>query len=271
MSVLLECVINLSEGRRIDIVEAIAAAGGAAMLDRHSDAVHNRTVLTVGGTVDVVDDAARRVAGEGVLRLDLGDHEGVHPRIGVVDVVPFVPLAGATLDDAVAARNRFAAWAGDALRLPCFLYGPERTLPSIRKEAFRTLVPDTGPPQPHPSAGACAVGARAPLVAYNLWLADGDVGVASRIAAGLRSAHVRALGLAVGPHGQVSCNLIDPDVVGPAEVYDAVAARVRVARAELVGLVPESVLARTVQHRWSQLDLTPDRTIEARLRSGFSR
>jgi glutamate formiminotransferase len=180
-------------------------------------------------------------------------------------VVPFVPLAGSTLADAVAARDRFAGWAAASLALPCFLYGPERTLPDLRAGAFTTLTPDTGPSQPHPTAGACAVGARAVLVAYNLWLAEADLVEARALARGLRSRSVRALGLQVGDGVQVSMNLVTPDEVGPAAVYDAVDRSARIARAELVGLVPESVLTAVPRSRWADLDLAADRTIEARL------
>ena len=142
----------------------------------------------------------------------------------------------------MAARDSFASWAGAELGLPCFLYGPERTLPEVRRGAFSVLSPDAGPSDPHPTAGACAVGARRPLVAYNLWLESAGLDVARAIARSLRGPAVRALGLPVGDSVQVSMNLVDPLVVGPADVYDQVAAIARIARAELVGLVPRAVL-----------------------------
>jgi glutamate formiminotransferase len=259
----LECVINVSEGHAGDALDAITAAGGAQLLDVHRDEHHNRAVLTVAGRE--VEAAARRVAETAVERLDLRTHQGVHPRIGVVDVVPFVPLDGSTFEDAIAARDRFAAWAGEVLELPCFLYGAERPLPSVRRGAFRDLMPDTGPPRPHPTAGACAVGVRALLLAYNLWLADGTVEQAGELAVALRGEHVRALGLDLGDHVQVSINLLSPFEVGPADVYDAVATTAPIARAELVGLAPEAVLAAIPRERWLQLDLDESRTIEARL------
>ena len=178
--------------------------------------------------------------------------------MGVVDVVPFVPLEGSTMDDAVAARDRFLAWAGAELDLPGFAYGPERSLPEVRRTAFGGLAPTAGPPAPHPTAGAVCVGARPLLVAYNVWLADG-VGLedARRVAAAVRRPDVvRALGLDVGGRAQVSMNLIDPvDGVGPAEAFDAVRALVAVDRAELVGLVPAAVLAAVPPARWAELDL----------------
>jgi glutamate formiminotransferase len=256
----LECVVNVSEGQDRRVVDAIAAAGGECLLDVHADRHHHRAVLTLAGSA--VEDAARAVAAETVRRVDLRIHAGVHPRLGAVDVVPFVPLAGSTLADALAARDRFAAWAADALELPCFLYGPERSLPEVRRSAFRALAPDLGPPVPHPTAGAVCVGARPVLVAYNVWLGDGvDLATARRVAAAVRGPAVRALGLAVGDRTQVSMNLIDPGVVGPAEAFDGVARLVAVAGAELVGLVPRTVLDAVAMDRWIELDLSPARTL----------
>ena len=257
---MLECVVNVSEGADAVRVARIAAAAGGALLDVHADAHHNRSVLTLVG-----EEAPRRVAAEAVALLDLGEHTGVHPRIGVVDVVPFVPLTGSTMADAEAARDRFLAWAAAELALPGFAYGRERTLPEVRRRAFRDLAPDAGPSSPHPTAGAVAVGAREVLVAWNVWLAQPDLERARQVAAAVRGPHLRALGLAVGDRVQVSMNLISPLVVGPAEAWDAVTAHEAAAGAELVGLVPASVLDRTDPERWSQLDLDVERTIEARL------
>ena len=264
---MLECVINVSEGRDPEVIAAAAAAAGAAcLLDVHRDAHHHRSVLTLAGPVDAVEAAARAVTTVGVRRIDLRRHDGAHPRLGAVDVVPFVPLAGEAIGVAVGARDRFLAWAAAELGVPCFAYGPERTLPEVRRTAFVTLAPDAGPPQPHPMAGAICVGARLLLVAYNLWLAPGvPVAEARRIAAAVRSPHVRALGLDIGGQAQVSCNLVAPSAVGPADVYDAVAAVLPVERAELVGLVPQTVLAVIPGERWPALDLDAGRTIEARL------
>ena len=257
---MLECVVNISEGTRLDVVETIGRSAGRELLDVHTDADHNRSVLTLVG-----EDAARAVTATAVLLLDLRRHEGVHPRIGVVDVVPFVALGSSTMDDAVAARDRFARWAADTLEVPCFVYGPERSLPDVRRQAWDTLAPTTGPSTPHPSAGAIAVGARPLLVAYNVWLAEPDLDLARGIARDLRGPGLRTLGLAVGDEVQVSMNLIDPLVVGPEAAYDAVAARAEVSRAELVGLVPDAVLHAVDPARWHELDLAADRTIESRL------
>jgi glutamate formiminotransferase len=267
VSVVLECVVNLSEGRRAEVVAAIAAEAGPLLLDVHRDVDHHRSVLTLAGPSKALEDAVRAVARAAVAELDLRAHEGAHPRIGVLDVVPFVDLIEPRRISqvAVAARDRFAAWAGDELSLPCFVYGPERTLPDVRRGAFTALVPDAGPISAHPTAGACAVGARPVLVAFNLWLADADLSTARRVAAAIRGTGVRALGLAVGAHLQVSCNLIDPYVTGPAEIYDRVAAQMAVVRAELVGLLPAEVLEAVPASRWAELDLDPSKTIEGRL------
>jgi glutamate formiminotransferase len=238
---MLECVVNLSEGRRPQLVDAIAAAGRPDLLDLHLDPYHNRSVLTLTGV-----ESPRRVAAAAVERLDLRTHEGVHPRIGVVDVVPFTPLDGDDLTEALSARDAFAAWFAEAFGVPCFLYGPERNLPEVRRAAFGELSPDYGPRSPHETAGACAVGARGILVAYTLWLRDADITGARALAQAIRGPMVRALGLVVGDSVQVSMNLIRPDLVGPEEVYDRVAASAAIGR-------------------WSQLDLGEDRTIEARL------
>jgi glutamate formiminotransferase len=258
-------VINVSEGRRADVVEALGAAAGPCLLDIHTDADHHRSVLTLAGDDDAVQEAARRVTSEAVERIDLRRHAGAHPRLGVVDVVPFVPLH-AEMAAARAARDRFAAWTASELGVPCFLYGPERALPDIRRSAFSGLEPDVGPLVPHASAGAICVGARPVLVAYNVWLEPGaGIEEARRIAAGLRGPGVRALGLEVAGQVQVSMNLLDPTRVGPADVYDRIVALAPVQRAELVGLVPASVIDTVPPHRRAQLDLDPTRAIEARL------
>lgn len=263
---MLECVVNVSEGCDHGILLAIEAAAGSDLLDFHRDAHHNRSVLTLVGT-----GAVRAVTAEAVARIDLRAHDGVHPRIGVVDVVPFVALDGSTGGDARRARDAYAAWAAAELGLPCFLYGPERTLPEVRRGAFTSLVPDVGPPTPHPTAGAVATGVRGLLIAYNLWLAEPDLAAARAIARAVRGPAVRALGLPVGDRVQVSLNLVAPDQVGPADAWDLVAARAAVAGAELVGLVPERVLRTTPTRRWTQLDLGADRTIEARLEERTAR
>jgi len=271
----LECVVNLSEGTERVRLDAFRDACGPVLLDLHTDRWHNRSVFTLAGPDEALHGALRRLTTRAVELLDLGGHDGVHPRLGVVDVVPFVDLAGPPHATAasLAGRARYAAWASVELGLPCFLYGPERTLPEIRRAAWRTLGPDLGPDRPHPTAGAVCVGARGPLVAFNLVLDRPDLAAARAAAAAVRGRDLRALGLAVGPDVQVSCNLTSPHRLGPDAAFDAVAAVLarggpaapRIRRAELVGLVPAALLDRVPPARWPQLDLGPDRTIEAAL------
>lgn len=265
---MLECVVNVSEGRDRTVLERCAAACGDALLDLHVDVHHNRSVFTLVGV-----DAPRALAVEVVGRLDLRTHQGVHPRIGVLDVVPFVALDGSTATDAVSARDEFGDWAGSTLALPCFRYGDERSLPDVRRGAFTTLAPDAGPSEPHPSAGACAIGARPVMLAYNVWVDAPDAHAVRRTASAIRGPVVRSLALDVGGRWQVSSNLIDPAQVGPRELVDLVSARgaehgVTVIGTELVGLLPESVLDRVDASDRERLDLGVERTIEWRLRHG---
>jgi glutamate formiminotransferase len=270
---MLECVVNLSEGCDPAVLAALSAAAGRCLLDRHSDCGHHRSVFTLAGGEKAVMRAVQELARTAVELLDLRSHVGVHPRFGVVDVVPWVALEGWPLRDAQGAgarrapmaRDAFAQWAASELGLPAFLYGPGRSLPEVRRRAWRTLLPDLGPRAPHATAGSVAVGARALMVAYNLWLEEADLAKARAIAAALRSTEVRSLAFALGERVQVSCNLLSPLIVGPAQVWDAVASMAPVANAELVGLVPQAVLAATPKWRWEELDLAVDRTIEARL------
>ena len=249
-------MINLSEGRDDSVIEVVARAAGTHLLDVHRDRDHHRSVLTLAGAG--VEEAARRVVAAAVDRVDLRVHGGAHPRLGAADVVPFTPLEGSSLEDALVARDDLARWAGEELDLPCFLFGPGRSLPEVRRGAFTTLDPDEGPAHPHPTAGASAVGARGQLVAYNLWLAPGSrAGLAKEVAAAIRRTGIRALGLDVGGRAQVSCNLTEPFLVGPAAAFDAVAERAVIDRAELVGLVPAGVLHAIPPSRWEALDLHP--------------
>jgi len=276
--VLVECVVNVSEGRDHDLLATLDAAAGPPLLDRHSDPDHHRSVFTLAGPVDAVTRAARRLAERTVAALDLRTHQGAHPRLGVLDVVPFVPyerdaLPPGDLGQVRELRDEFVAWLARELGVPAFSYGPQRdgstrTLPEVRRRAFVDLAPDAGPGQPHPRAGACAVGARPVLVAYNVWVSSHQV--ARAVAAAVRGPAVRALGLSVGDRAQVSCNLIEPATVGPDALYDAVSQQVEwaggaVLGAELVGLLPGAVLERIPPERWAPLGLAADRTIEARL------
>lgn len=256
---MLECVVNVSEGRNRRNVAAIADAAGDDLLDLHVDPHHHRCVATVVG-----EDAPRALAVAAVERLDLRRHAGAHPRLGVVDVVPFVALDG---DDraAAAAADRFATWLGDHLAVPAFRYGGALSLPDVRRGAFTSVRPWAGPTGPHPTAGATAVGHRGVLVAYNVWLANPDLTLARSVARRVRQPGLRALGLRVGDRVQVSMNLLDPASLAPDRAFDAVAALAPVAGAELVGLVPEAVLRAVPSDRWRSLDLSPSQTIEARL------
>jgi glutamate formiminotransferase / 5-formyltetrahydrofolate cyclo-ligase len=258
----LECVINISEGRDPDVIAALSAGLAGDLLDVHSDPDHNRSVFTLIGEI-----APRTLTSTAVQLLDVNSHDGVHPRLGVVDVVPFVPLEGSTFDDAVRARHDFATWATTFLQIPIFLYGPERTLPYVRKHAWKDLQPDVGPLAPHDTAGALCVGVRPPLVAYNLWLENIDLAQTRNIASAVRSPDIRTLGLQVGDYTQVSVNLINPMNSGPSDIYDAVAQRATIHHAELVGLLPAAVLANIPRHRWEALDVSQEQTIEWRLRN----
>jgi glutamate formiminotransferase len=279
-----ECVINISEGRDPAVIDELAAAGGDQLLDVHSDAVHHRSVLTLAGDLTDVEAAARRVATAAVSTIDLTAHHGVHPRLGTVDVVPFVPLVDAhgiitPWEAVVAARDAYAAWSGDTLGVPCFVYGPERSLPDVRRGAFTSLATDTGPPAPHPTAGATAVGARDVLIAYNVWIealpdrgdhGDDVVAVARRLAGQLRRPGLRTLGLAVDGAAQVSCNVVDTDLVTLTDIYDAVEAGAGAEgytslRGELVGLLPQSALSAVPESRWAALGLAAEDSIEFRL------
>jgi glutamate formiminotransferase len=276
-----ECVVNVSEGRDEAVLAALAASAGPALLDLHRDPDHHRAVLTLAGPPDGVVAAARSLATATVELLDLRAHGGVHPRLGVLDVVPFVPFrpgaaAPTDLTAAIALRDDFARWLADELGVPSFLYGPlpggrTRTLPEIRRHAFAPnggLTPDFGPAHPDPRLGATAVGARRVLVAYNVWVSSLEV--ARLVAPQVRGPNVRALALAVGERAQVSCNLVEPDAFGPAQLYDLVAALAAdaggaVDGAELVGLVPEVVLAAVPRVRWPEVGLSDEATIESRL------
>lgn len=264
MVAVLEAVINVSEGRDHHVIAAIAAAAGDHLLDVHRDVHHHRSVLTVAGPA--CPARAEAVVRAAVDAIDLGTHAGAHPRMGAADVIPFIPLADSSMAEALAARDRLAATVA-SWGVPVFLYGPERSLPDVRRHAFADLAPDLGPAQPHPTAGASCIGARSSLVAYNVWLAPpATVADARAVARAVRGPAVRALGLDIGGRPQVSCNLIDPSAVGPGAVVDAVAARAPVAGTELVGLVPAAVLEAIDPARWASLDLDPSKTIEARLR-----
>lgn len=261
---MLECVVNISEGRDRRLVERIAGTA-AEVLDIHSDSDHNRSVLTLVGTA-----APRHVTSAAVGALDIRHHRGEHPRLGVVDVVPFIAIGDTTRDEALVARNEFARWACDELSLPVFLYGPERTLPDIRRSAWTTLLPDVGPHQPHPTAGAVCVGVRAPLIAYNVLLESNDMNAAKSIARRVRRPGLRCLAFLVEGHAQVSMNIVDTYSVRVSDAYDAVAHEaaamgIAIRKAELVGLLLVEHLRANETSRWDQLGIDVTKTVEYRM------
>ncbi len=262
---------NVSEGRDLSIVERIAEAAadaGCRVLDVHSDVDHDRSVVTMVGDRRTILDGAVALAERATALIDLRKGWGVHPCIGAVDVIPFVPLAGATMSDCAAAARVAATTIADRLDLPVYLYGAARpsgrdvTLPHIRRRGFtglaatlREIEPDFGPHKPHPSAGAVAVGARRPLVAYNVVIASSDVRVARAIAGVLRERGgglrgVMALGLLLHSRNvvQVSMNLTDIAATTVPQAFEAVAAEasrhsLEVLESEIVGLLPRAALA----------------------------
>ena len=232
---LVECVPNFSEGRRPEVVarirDAIAAVQGATVLDVSSDASHNRTVVTFVATAESAVEAA--FAGIRAARelIDLTQHQGEHPRIGATDVVPFIPLEGATMEDCVALARQLGERVGKELEIPVFLYERAATRPDrenladIRRGEFEgareeigknpNRVPDFGPNRIHPTAGATVIGARPFLVAYNVYLGGKEfLPVAKDVAKAVRGSsgglrHVKGLGLEVDGQAQVSMNLVD--------------------------------------------------------------
>ncbi len=269
---IVECIPNVSEGRRVQVIDACADSirgTGAALLDVHVDAAHNRSVFTFAGEPSVLRDAALALVSTAVTRIDLRQHTGIHPRLGAVDVVPFVPIADIDMAACAALAVEVAAEAARRHDLPVYLYGEAATRPErrrlehIRRGQFEGLAarmrepewqPDFGPSHPHPSAGATVVGARGPLIAYNVNLATSRLDVARRIARTVRESSgglpcVKALGLPLLDRGivQVSMNLTDFRRTSMLDVFDAVrrdAERfgVTVLDSEIVGLVPAAAL-----------------------------
>ncbi|MDR7482955.1 MAG: glutamate formimidoyltransferase [Armatimonadota bacterium] len=269
---LVECVPNVSEGRRQEVVDAIVqavrAVDGVRVLHVHSDPSHNRSVITFAGAADAVGRAALALARAAVERIDLRTHRGEHPRIGAVDVIPFVPVGETSMEECVALARQVGQEIWGTLRVPVYFYAQAATaphrirLPEIRKGEFEGLgekmaqadwAPDVGDPRPHPSAGAVAVGARRPLVAYNINLHTADVGVARAVARAVRESggglvNVQAMGvMAASGQAQVSINVLDPMQTPLHRVFDLVRLEadrhgVAVAESEIVGLVPLDAL-----------------------------
>lgn len=260
---MLECVINVSNGSDAVIISKISDAAKTSLVDVHSDAYHNRSVFTLLGP-RVYEDALA-LTFKAFELLDIRQHIGVHPRIGVVDVVPFVPVGNTPMLDAVKLRNQYSRHIAEAFGVPIFTYGENRTLPMIRKDAFTAISPDYGPQVPHERFGAIAVGARPVLVAYNLYLNSSDISKAKKIAKEVRSEHFRTLALQVGEQVQLSANLVDPLNHGIFEFYSLVKHRAEVKHGELVGLAPLSVIENVPKTLWSLLDLSTNKSLETHI------
>ena len=275
---LIEAVPNFSEGRRTHVIDEMAAAiqtSGARLLDRSSDAYHNRTVLTVAGPPEPVLQGLFNAVEVAIARIDVRQHRGVHPRLGAADVVPLVPIRGTLLADCVLLAHQLGRRIGDELDVPVYLYAaaatrPERrNLADLRRGEYEALLreihhpqrrPDFGPARVGP-AGAVIVGARPILIAFNVFLRTADVAVARAIARKIRERDgglpaVRALGLLVDGQAQVSMNLVDYRTTSPQATVNAIrqqAARHAVAldRSELIGLIPQGALPRSEEREVS--------------------
>jgi glutamate formiminotransferase len=277
----LECVANVSEGRNRVVLDALVHACGPSLLDLHTDADHHRSVFTLAGPdATGAAEAARALARRAIGLVDLRLHDGVHPRFGVVDVVPFVAL-DEPAGNAVDAAQEFAEWIATDLGVPVFLYGDadaaRRSLPDTRRDAFVRRDPDLGPASPRPRTGAVAVGARPPLVAVNCRLDRDDVALAREIARRVRERDgglpgVRALGFRLDSVGvaQVSMNVTALEATGVEAACGAVRrlageAGAAVTGVELVGLVPAAEHQRWSREFRSWSGLGPEVTIEAGL------
>ncbi len=285
MTRLVESVPNYSEGRRLEVVDrlaaAVKAAPGAHLLDRTSDASHNRSVLTIAGEAVAVCDALERTVAVAIQEIDLGTHRGEHPRIGAVDVIPFVPLGDTTMAECVTLARQFGARIAKRFDLPVYLYAEAATRPDrvrladIRRgeyEALRTAItlperrPDFGPARTHPRAGAVAVGARPFLIAWNINLDSPDLELATAIARRVRESsgglpRVQAKGFFIEELrcSQVSMNLLDFATTPIWRVWDAVTAAaaeagVRPAESELIGLAPLASLLAVADHAGAPTD-----------------
>ncbi|MEO7963406.1 MAG: glutamate formimidoyltransferase [Gemmatimonadaceae bacterium] len=295
---LVECVPNFSEGRRPEVVvairDAIAAIEGVAILDVSSDPSHNRTVVTFVSPVDRAVDAAFAGMREAAARIDLTSHQGEHPRIGATDVVPFIPLEGATMDDCIALARSLGERVARELNIPVYLYERAATTPArenladVRRGEFEGLRgeigtnparhPDFGAPAVHPTAGATAVGARPFLVAYNVYLGGKEnLSVAKDIAKALRHSsgglrYVKGLGLEVDGQAQVSMNLVDVEKTPLFRAFDmvkmeALARGVVPTWSEIVGLVPERALFETAARHLQLRNFNPDVVLERKVRA----
>jgi glutamate formiminotransferase len=293
---LIECVPNVSEGRRLEVIELLASTvrsvNGVRLLDFSSDRSHNRSVFTLLGDAGPLEDAVLAMFGCAASQIDMRRHRGVHPRIGAVDVVPFVPLAATSMETCVALARRVGSAVAERFMVPVYLYGEaasavhRRHLPDIRRGQFEDLAakmgrpdwtPDFGPSQPHPTMGASAVGARRPLVAYNVNLATTRLEVATAIASAIRESRgglpgVRAIGVPLPERGlvQVSVNLTDYARTSLLDVFNAVktlAAQhgVDVLESEIIGLTPAAALGGAAPADLQLLHFTPRHALEYHL------
>lgn len=271
-----QCIPNFSEGRRPEVVEAIAQAirdtEGASLMDYSADFDHNRCVMTILGDAPATQAAALAAARVAVARIDLRTHTGVHPRAGAIDVLPIVPLRNATHEEAIALSRKIGADLSRELSLPVYFYewsaevGRRTALPELRRGGFEAFAaaplvgdraPDLGPPQVHPSAGVVIVGARSPLVAYNINLASPDMTIAQKIARRIRQQRdhtpeltgVRALGLFLASQNcaQVSMNLTQPEHSPLPPLFrwvqrEAERLGVAAAESEIIGAIPRASL-----------------------------
>jgi len=275
---LVECVPNISEGRDAEVIRRVAQAAargdGVTLLGVDSDPDHHRTVISFAGPPGAVAQAAFALAEQAVEHIDLGVHRGVHPRMGSLDVLPFVPLQGVTMADCVALARQVGERIARELRVPVYLYGEaarrkeRRNLAEVRRGQFEGLAdkmkrpqgaPDFGNPTVHPTAGATAVGARGPLIAFNVHLDTQDLGLAQQIAKTVRASSgglpgVKALGFALPKRGcvQVSMNMTDYECTGLYEAFalieqEAKRAGVAVFESEIVGLTPQQALLDSAQ------------------------
>jgi len=294
---LIECVPNVSEGRRPDVVNAIAAAVSSVdavrLLDRSSDEAHNRSVLTFAGQPPAVQQAVMALFAAALDLIDLRHHSGAHPRVGAVDVVPFVPLEGATMAQSVALARDTASMVATRFQVPVYLYEEaaatpdRRNLSDIRRGEFEGLAakmatpgwaPDYGPSRPHPSAGATVIGARAPLIAFNVNLATDRLDIAKAVAAAVREssgglAFVKALGLPLPHRGivQVSMNLTNFTHTPMTRAFEAVRNEAErrgasIMESEIVGLVPEAALPRDPERTLNVAGFSRNQVLEQRLK-----
>lgn len=295
---LIECIPNVSEGRRPEVVAAMAdlirAVPGVRLLDHSADASHNRSVFTFVGDAAASEQAVLALFARAIADIDLRTHRGEHPRVGAVDVVPFVPLEGATMADCVALARKVGETLARQFGVPVYLYGEAATVPGrkhledIRRGEFEGLsakmaspewAPDFGPRAPHPTAGASVLGARTPLIAYNINLATDRIDVAKTIAATIRFSsggfrYVKAMGVRLEDRGivQVSMNLTNYEHTPIFRVFETVkreAARYGVAilESEIVGLVPAAALDDSARFYLQLERFTPDQILENRLKA----